>query len=103
MTDLAVDRMDDGAVRPAYDESWSDLKKLEWWAAVKTFDTGLKVTVSNRRAGRTRRGKFRADPSLFSFSYPGASEGTYYFSAATAWLQGFDAGATSMRAKQNDR
>lgn len=91
-------------VEPPCDDSWDDLTKLRWCAAVSAMDAGLDPAqlhvghspANSRRAGF--RGKVRVPlPDRFYVRVGSSTGGAYTFEHAWAFLDGISTGARLVR------
>ncbi|MBN7381639.1 hypothetical protein IUT00_10475 [Mycobacteroides abscessus subsp. massiliense] len=81
---------------PELNQSWSDLEKLQWLAALVSGETGLTLTVGKARywsGGIPQRGYYSIG---MRYGLTSSSCGPYDFGSAWVYLNGIQAGATAV-------
>jgi hypothetical protein len=81
---------------PALNQSWSDLEKLQWLAALVSGETGLTLTVGKARywrGGIPQRGYYSI---ALRYGRTSSSCGPYDYGSAWVYLNGIQAGATAV-------
>ncbi len=84
-------------IEPRCNDWWSDLKKLEWKAAVIEATTGLKVEIHDAKTSTKVAGIWVRDWSRrYGFMVQGGvSIGSFSFSSAWTFLNGLEIGYES--------
>ena len=82
-----------GHPEPPCDESWSDLDKLRWLAALVSSKTGLRVSVHPAEQRTKIRGRGRVEPGLYGVNVGFAATSGQSFHSAWTLLTGIDIGA----------
>ncbi|OLT80124.1 Uncharacterised protein [Mycobacteroides abscessus subsp. bolletii] len=81
---------------PELNQSWSDLEKLQWLAALVSGETGLTITVGKARywsGGIPQRGYYSIG---MRYGRTASSSGPYNYGTAWVYLNGIQAGATAV-------
>ncbi|MFD6180093.1 hypothetical protein [Streptomyces goshikiensis] len=73
-------------IEPALDSNWPSLTRLQWKAAVVTYDTGLKVEVHEQ-----------SEPAVYGVFVGSSSSGPYSHHELWLYLSGVHTGATQAR------
>lgn len=79
-------------IEPPLDESWDDLTKLRWHAAVVAHETGLSITVEDG-ARRTQDGT--PIRGWYGLSVGPIGSAAFTFDGAWTYLNGVSAGAVA--------
>lgn len=80
-------------IDPPLNDSWSDLKKLEWKAAVIEADTGLKIEIYDpRSATKFFGGWVRDRPRRYGFLVGCSSAASFSFGQAWTFMNGIELG-----------
>lgn len=86
---------------PELNQSWSDLMKLKWLAALVSGETGLSVTVGKARywsGGIPQRGYYSIG---MRYGRTSSAAGPYDYSSAWVYLNGIQAGAVAMQVEES--
>jgi len=87
-------------IEPAMDESWPDLKKLQWEAGVTQVDSGVTVYIVTGCCGQKDwRGRYKWADDIYAIDIGLSSYGGFTYRSASTFLGGVGAGA---RAKSLD-
>lgn len=80
-------------IEPPIDQSWPDLKRLQWQAGVASLGTGITITVTMAKywVGGVRQ------YGHYNVSAPGSTSGPHTYAQASDWLLAMVDGARAAR------
>lgn len=84
-------------VEPPLDPGWDDLTKLQWHAAVVSYDTGLNVHISPGDSSIKRFGEWRKIHGTYSVRCGASSTILPNFHSTWTYLNGISMGARASR------
>lgn len=85
-------------IEPPLNQSWSNLEKLRWHAAVVELEAGIRVNITPSTHQVKRFGVWRdVQPQEYDYTAPGVSGMLGTYCEAWAWLNGLAAGARFQR------
>jgi hypothetical protein len=80
-------------IEPPLDQTWSDLEKLEWQAAVTSADSGMRITVTPSTSKYWALNRWWPVKGEYDVQFPGGGTGPFSFHEAWAYLSGISLGA----------
>lgn len=80
-------------VEPPFREDWDDLTKLQWHAALTTYDSGLDVSVEIAGVRRRELGRWIDVTGMFNVRCGGTSVGPNTYHGAVDVMTGIGIGA----------
>lgn len=86
-------------VEPPLDQTWSQIQKLRWHAAVVEVDNDFQgIEISKAHLSRRIMGRWVRVPDVYEIAVgSGGGSGAYTFSQAWDYLNGVSAGMRAMR------
>lgn len=98
--EVAVIRVQDESgshIEPPLDETWTDLDKLRWHAAVVAADTGLRVSVQAAEQYTKAGVRWEIEVGLYSVNVGFSATSGLRFDRAWTYLNGVSTGSAQTR------